>query len=124
MCLRELTRPPHLAEADLRFKALARAVSVQIHKINANVSAITKLVDLLGTPKDTPDLRHKLYVRTSNGLRSIAECVFCPVTTSPMRRARFSKTQRPRSKVLPTGISRQQTFVPVLLAVAFLEVGC
>ncbi|ORY92432.1 t-SNARE, partial [Leucosporidium creatinivorum] len=48
-------------EADLQFKALARAVSVQIHKINANVSAITKLVDLLGTPKDTPDLRHKLH---------------------------------------------------------------
>ncbi|SCV67586.1 BQ2448_5197 [Microbotryum intermedium] len=48
-------------EADLRFKALARQVSIQIHKINANVSAINKLVELLGTPKDTPDLRHKLH---------------------------------------------------------------
>lgn len=47
-------------EADLNFKALARSVSIQIHKINANVSAIVKLVDLLGTPKDVPDLRHKL----------------------------------------------------------------
>ncbi|SGY16949.1 BQ5605_C012g07040 [Microbotryum silenes-dioicae] len=48
-------------EADLRFKALSRQVSMQIHKINANVSAINKLVELLGTPKDTPDLRHKLH---------------------------------------------------------------
>lgn len=46
--------------ADLEFKALARTVSIQIHKINANVSAITKLVDLLGTARDNPDLRHKL----------------------------------------------------------------
>lgn len=37
-------------------------MSIQIHKINANVSAITKLVDLLGSPKDTPDLRNKLSV--------------------------------------------------------------
>lgn len=49
-----------VAESDLKFKALAREVSVQIHKINANVQAITKLVSLLGTPRDDSDLRTKL----------------------------------------------------------------
>ena len=37
-------------------------MSVQIHKINANVSAIVKLVDLLGSIKDNTDLRNKLSV--------------------------------------------------------------
>ncbi|KAK4048374.1 SNAP receptor [Microbotryomycetes sp. JL221] len=46
---------------DLEFKQLHRTVSIQIHKVNANVSAITKLVDLLGSTKDTPDLRTKLH---------------------------------------------------------------
>jgi hypothetical protein len=49
-----------ISESDLKFKALARTVSLQIHKINANVSAITKLVELLGTAKDTEALRKKL----------------------------------------------------------------
>ncbi|KAK4053374.1 SNAP receptor [Microbotryomycetes sp. JL201] len=49
------------ADDDLEFKQLHRAVSIQIHKINANVSAITKLVDLLGSTRDTPDLRNKLH---------------------------------------------------------------
>ncbi|KAM0787448.1 hypothetical protein ACM66B_003528 [Microbotryomycetes sp. NB124-2] len=46
---------------DLEFKQLHRSVSIQIHKINANVAAITKLVDLLGSTRDTPDLRDKLH---------------------------------------------------------------
>lgn len=50
------------SDSDLKFKALARGVSIQIHKINANVQAINKLVQLLGSNKDTPDLRHKLSV--------------------------------------------------------------
>jgi len=57
---------PHLAEADLEFRAIARSVSIQIHKINANVSAITKLVDLLGSAKDSSDLRTKLSVPGSD----------------------------------------------------------
>ncbi|KAM0748282.1 t-SNARE [Meredithblackwellia eburnea MCA 4105] len=48
-------------EQDLEFKQTARLVSIQIHKINANVSAINKFVDLLGTPKDNSDLRKKLH---------------------------------------------------------------
>ena len=49
-------------EADMKFKGIARQVSVQIHKINANVSAIVKLVDFLGSIKDNTDLRNKLCV--------------------------------------------------------------
>ena len=56
------------AEADLAFKSCARVVSIQIHKINANVSAIQKFVDLLGSQKDTPDLRKKLSVPASLSL--------------------------------------------------------
>ncbi|GAA5913500.1 hypothetical protein JCM5296_001746 [Sporobolomyces johnsonii] len=53
-------------EDDLEFKALARSLSTQTHKISANTSAIAKLVELLGTAKDTPVLRTRLHDLTES----------------------------------------------------------
>lgn len=50
------------SESDLEFNRLSRVVSINIHKINANVAAISKFIELLGTPRDNPDLRQKLCV--------------------------------------------------------------
>ena len=49
-------------EADRAFNALTHRISLQIFKINSNVTGISKLVSLLGTPKDTPAIRKKLCV--------------------------------------------------------------
>ncbi|GAA5964470.1 hypothetical protein JCM8115_006325 [Rhodotorula mucilaginosa] len=46
---------------DAGFRALARRVSVQVQKISANTAAISKLVELLGTPRDNPTLRTRLH---------------------------------------------------------------
>lgn len=49
-------------ERDRRFKMLANKVSTHIFRINSNVSGIQKLVDLLGSSRDTIDIRGKLCV--------------------------------------------------------------
>ncbi|CEQ40290.1 SPOSA6832_01881 [Sporobolomyces salmonicolor] len=62
-----LARDPGISpEDDLEFKALARSLSTQTHKISANTSAIAKLVELLGTGKDNPMLRTRLHDLTES----------------------------------------------------------
>jgi len=39
-----------------------QAVASGIFQINTGVSTFQRLVNTLGTPKDTPELREKLYV--------------------------------------------------------------
>lgn len=41
---------------------LANRVSTHIFRINSNVSGIQKLVDLLGSSRDTVEIRARLYV--------------------------------------------------------------
>jgi syntaxin 7 len=40
----------------------SQAVASGIFQINTSVSTFQRLVNSLGTPKDTPDLRERLYV--------------------------------------------------------------
>jgi hypothetical protein len=44
------------------FSTLSNRVSLQVFKINGNVTGISKLVDLLGSSRDTPAVRKKLSV--------------------------------------------------------------
>jgi hypothetical protein len=44
------------------FLNLQMSISIQVFKINANVQGILKLVDQLGTPRDSSILRKGLYV--------------------------------------------------------------
>ncbi|GAA6021078.1 hypothetical protein JCM10207_003356 [Rhodosporidiobolus poonsookiae] len=53
-------------DADLQFKKLARSVAVQVQKIAANTAAISRFVDLLGGPKDSPTLRKQLHDLTES----------------------------------------------------------
>lgn len=113
-------------ELDLEFKSIARQLSLQIHKINANVSAIVKLVDLLGTVKDNTDLRNKLHnltdvtrelVKDSTAeLKSLAKCNLEPddrqhklerdkISTDFQRALRAFQAAQTRS------VERQRTFV-------------
>lgn len=47
---------------DTTFLSLQSSLSLQVFKINSNVQGILKLVDQLGTTKDSPSLRKQLYV--------------------------------------------------------------
>ena len=44
------------------FSGLQSSLSMQVFKINANVQGILKLVDQLGTNRDTGEIRKRLYV--------------------------------------------------------------
>lgn len=47
---------------DSTFLSLQSSLSLQVFKINSNVQGILKLVDQLGTTKDSPSLRKQLCV--------------------------------------------------------------
>lgn len=47
---------------DSAFLSLQSSLSLQVFKINSNVQGILKLVDQLGTTKDSPSLRKQLCV--------------------------------------------------------------
>lgn len=47
---------------DAQFKNLQGSLSIQVFKINANVQGILKLVDQLGTGRDTGAVRKALCV--------------------------------------------------------------
>ena len=47
---------------DSAFLDLQSSLSLQVFKMNANVQGIYKLVDCLGTPKDSATLRKRLFV--------------------------------------------------------------
>jgi len=50
---------------DAAFLALHSSLSLQVFKINSNVQGITKLLDQLGTTKDSAPLRKSLCVTSS-----------------------------------------------------------
>jgi hypothetical protein len=49
---------------DAAFLDLQQSLSLQVFKMNSNVQGILKLVDQLGTAKDSATLRKSLYVST------------------------------------------------------------
>jgi hypothetical protein len=49
-----------VSDSERGFKTLTNRLSIQIFKINSNVTGIAKLVDLLGGSKDTAELRGRL----------------------------------------------------------------
>jgi syntaxin 7 len=58
--------PAPQSREDSAFHALQQSLSMQVFKINSNVQGILKLVDQLGTGKDSASLRKRLYA--PNGL--------------------------------------------------------
>jgi hypothetical protein len=52
---------PILRGPDAEFLELQRSLSLQVFKINANVQGISKLVDQLGTSRDTGAVRKGLH---------------------------------------------------------------
>ncbi|KAF9464238.1 hypothetical protein BDZ94DRAFT_1256621 [Collybia nuda] len=49
---------------------LQSSLSLQVFKINTNVQGILKLVDLLGTARDSTGLREALYVHATRKILS------------------------------------------------------
>lgn len=50
------------SEEEAAFLSLQSSLSLQVFKINSNVQGILKLVDQLGTARDSPNLRQSLCV--------------------------------------------------------------
>lgn len=50
------------SQEESAFLSLQSSLSLQVFKINANVQGILKLVDQLGTNRDSAQLRKSLYV--------------------------------------------------------------
>ena len=50
------------SEEEAAFLNLQSSLSLQVFKINSNVQGILKLVDQLGTARDSPNLRKSLWV--------------------------------------------------------------
>lgn len=63
-----LAREPLPGEpvVDRDFQSLANKVSTHIFRINSNVSGLQKLIDLLGSSRDTNDIRKKLHDLTES----------------------------------------------------------
>lgn len=59
---RSSTRDMPQSPEDAAFTSVQSSLSLQVFKINANVQGILKLVDQLGTPRDSAALRKSLYV--------------------------------------------------------------
>ena len=62
-----LSQPPHASSTlipqsreEAAFQSLQSSLSLQVFKINANVQGILKLVDQLGTSRDTGSVRKAL----------------------------------------------------------------
>ena len=53
------------SQEESAFLTLQSSLSLQVFKINANVQGILKLVDQLGTGRDSAQLRKSLYVSSS-----------------------------------------------------------
>lgn len=45
---------------DREYKTLVQRVSQQVFRINGNITSIERLVNFLGGPRDTADVRNKL----------------------------------------------------------------
>lgn len=52
------------SQEEAAFLSLQSSLSLQVFKINSNVQGILKLVDQLGTTRDSATLRKSLYVST------------------------------------------------------------
>jgi len=53
------------------FLNLQPSLALQVFKINANVQGILKLVDQLGTPRDSSSLRKSLCVSTHDSYNAV-----------------------------------------------------
>ena len=69
------SQPPHFSSRDApqsredaAFLNLQSSLSLQVFKINANVQGILKLVDQLGTPRDSSSLRKSLCASPHSSL--------------------------------------------------------
>jgi len=94
---RGVTRPSQSRE-DSAFHGLQQSLSMQVFKINSNVQGILKLVDQLGTGKDSSSLRKRLHdltettramaKRGSEDLKKLSTLQ----TTSPTHKTSLEKT--------------------------------
>jgi hypothetical protein len=75
---------------DSAFLGLQSSLSLQVFKINSNVQGILKLVDQLGTAKDSAGLRKSLYALSAHSsnwpARLTSVATLCSVDTTSQRR--------------------------------------
>ncbi|KAJ3089335.1 hypothetical protein HK102_006634 [Quaeritorhiza haematococci] len=103
--------------AERKYTRLWEAASNNVYNINNNVAAIKKMVDLLGTARDTHDMRQKLHNtteetrelirQTSADIKSLIS-IDSSSSTNPQQRARRKATQQRLQKQFQDVLKRFQ----------------
>lgn len=76
---------PSQSREDPTFMSLQSSLSLQVFKINSNVQGILKLVDQLGTTKDSPSLRKHLCVNLALSVDNILRNCTAVMTSRKQR---------------------------------------
>ncbi|ORX61875.1 t-SNARE [Hesseltinella vesiculosa] len=83
------------------YKSLVQKVSQQVFHINGNITSIERLVNFLGGPRDTADVRNKLHDTTEatrdlirDATQDIKQLASYPLGTGPSARQRKLEQQK------------------------------
>ncbi|CAO3653386.1 unnamed protein product [Cunninghamella echinulata] len=97
-------------EDDRDYKALVQSVSQQVFHINGNITSIERLVNFLGGPRDTSDVRNKLHDVTeatrelikdsTNDIKSLSQYQTTDSRKSRQRKLEQQKLSKDFQKVL------------------------
>ncbi|KAI8100145.1 t-SNARE [Halteromyces radiatus] len=101
----------HLPDDDEHeYKSLVQRVSQQVFRINGNITSIERLVNFLGGPRDTADVRNKLHDVTeatrelikdsTNDIKSLAQYQTVDGRKSRQRKLEQQKLSKDFQKVL------------------------
>jgi syntaxin 7 len=95
---------------DASFLELQSSLSLQVFKMNANVQGILKLVDQLGTPKDSATLRKSLYVALSCIYRWLLRCASHDLTETTRAMAKRGSDDLKKLSVLQMSLVIRSLF--------------
>ncbi|CAO3672112.1 unnamed protein product [Umbelopsis ramanniana] len=95
---------------DLNYKQITQRISQQIFHINGNISSIDRLIEFLGSPRDSAEIRNKLHdvtestrdlvKDTSEDIKLLSQCPIPDERTSRQRKLEQQKLSKDFQKVI------------------------
>ncbi|GAB5592802.1 hypothetical protein Unana1_07702 [Umbelopsis nana] len=95
---------------DLNYKQITQRISQQIFHINGNISSIDRLIDFLGGPRDSAEIRSKLHnvteatrelvKDTSEDIKLLSQCQIPDDRTARQRKLEQQKLSKDFQKVI------------------------
>ncbi|KAH8549462.1 t-SNARE [Umbelopsis sp. PMI_123] len=95
---------------DLNYKQITQRISQQIFHINGNISSIDRLIDFLGSPRDSAEIRNKLHdvtestrdlvKDTSEDIKLLSQCPIPDDRTARQRKLEQQKLSKDFQKVI------------------------